>query len=50
MTAEKQMQVLNLYKGQPLKRAIYALNIAQAHTAQKTLELRIKVVGLVISD
>ncbi len=42
MTAKAQMELLNLYKGQPVSRARYALDVMERYVAQKSLELRIK--------
>jgi len=42
MSPQAEMKILNLYKGQPLKRASYALEVAQHHHRNKVLELRIK--------
>jgi len=50
MTADKQMQILNLYRGKPLKRAYLALEIMTAYTEQKQAELRIKLCGLQLGD
>ena len=46
MDAKTEMKILNLYRGKPIKQAVRALEIMQAHTANKTLALRIKLVGL----
>ena len=48
MSPQAEMRILNLYKGQPLKKAVYALELMRAFQAQKTLELRVKIVGLKI--
>ena len=46
MTAKTEMRILNLYKGKPLKQAVRALEIMKLYTAQKQLELRLKLQGL----
>ena len=50
MTADKQMQILNLYRGKPLKRAYLALEIMTAYTEQKQAELRVKLCGLQLGE
>ena len=50
MRAETEMKILNLYRGKPLKQAVRALEIMKAHTANKQLSLRVKIVGLKLGD
>ena len=50
MLAETEMAILNLYKGQPLTKAVYALELMKTFTDQKRAELRVKLVGLTIGD
>ena len=50
MTAETEMKILNLYRGQPIKKAVYALDIMKTFTEQKKAELRVKLCGLQIGD
>lgn len=50
MSATAQMKILNLYKGQPLRKAVYALRVAEEFVAKRQLELRVKIVGLHIGD
>ena len=48
MTAETELRIANLYKGKPLSKALYAIEVARAYHATKALELRIKIAGLTI--
>ena len=50
MTAETEMKILNLYRGQPITKAVHALETMRAYTAQKKAELRVKLCGLQIGD
>jgi len=50
MSAEAEMKILNLYNGQPIKKAVYALEVAEQFVANRTLSLRLKIVGLEVSD
>ena len=48
MTAQAEMDILNLYKGQPLSKAVNALEIMKAFHAQKACELRCRLAGMTI--
>ena len=45
MSSNAQLKLLNLYKGQPLRKAAHALEVAEKFIQQKKTELRIKLVG-----
>jgi len=53
LTPNQQLQILNLYKGQPISKAERALDIMEAYQAEKankSLRLRLAIVGLSIGD
>ena len=50
MKPATQMKILNLYKGQSLKKAAYALEVAEQHVANGILAQRVRLVGMVVGD
>jgi len=48
MSPQAEMKILNLYKGQPLKRASYALDVAKSYHSIKVLSLRVKLAPIKI--
>ena len=48
MTPQAEMKILNLYKGQPLKRASYALEVAKSYHSNRVLALRVKLAPIKI--
>ena len=50
MSPKAQMKILNLYRGQPAKKAEHALSVAMEYHRTKTLRLRINLSGLTIGD
>jgi len=50
MSSKAQMKILNLYRGQPAKKAEYALDIAMAFHRNKMLNLRVKLCGISIGE
>lgn len=48
MRAKTEMRILNLYQGQPIKKAVRALEIIERWQLKKQLDLRCKLVGLKI--
>ena len=50
MSPATEMQILNLYKRKPLSKAIHALEVMKLRHANKILDKRLKLQGLVLGD
>lgn len=50
MTPQAQMRVLNLYKGQSIKKAEYALQVANTYCENSKLALRLKLNNLRLGE
>ena len=50
LSPDAQMKILNLYRGQSIKKAEHALVVADSFARTKQCSLRIKLVGITIGD
>jgi len=50
LSAEAQMRILNLYKGQPTQRAEHALAVAEGFARNRQCSLKIRLVGIKIGS